>query len=131
MSEVSNHKYESTLTDFPFVTEQIKVSRNSIKARLNIVSGMEGDFHVFLIPSINASGYGKSKKEAQEMLELDVQLFLESLHKLSLSKKHSELIKLGWKQEKIAQKNFSKAFVDSDGMLHNLTNTEVSALEVA
>ena len=115
----------------PYVTEQLKVSKHGVKARINVLSGKEGEFYVSISPSLNVSGYGSTKKEAHESFKHNLDLFAESLLKLKLSQLKAELKKLGWEPKKYARKQYSKAFVDADGVLQNLEGAKVTPLETA
>lgn len=114
---------------YPFKTENINISQGSIRIRVNTITGKDGDFWVCISPSINVSGYGDTADEAQESFKENVELFHEDLFKLKLDDRMLELKKLGWFQKKFFKKQFSKAFVDENGILKNLTNVQLNSLE--
>ena len=115
--------------DMPYITEQLKVSNHQVKARINVLTGKEGDIWVCYSSSLNTSGYGDSKKEAEESFRHNLEVFCEYLLKLKPSLQQKELRSLGWESKKYAKKQFSKAYVDENGELQNLTNAKVQALE--
>jgi len=115
--------------DLPYVTEQLKVSKREVIARINVITGKEGSVWVCFSPSLNTSGYGDTKKEALESFQHNLEVFCEYLLKLKTSQQQKELRNLGWKRKIYAKKQFSKAYVDENGDLQNLTNTTVQALE--
>lgn len=115
--------------DMPYVTEQLKVSKHEVKARINVLTGKEGDIWVCYSSSLNTSGYGDTKKEAEESFRHNLEVFCEYLLKLKASQQLKELRSLGWESKKYARKQFSKAYVDENGELQNLTNARVQALE--
>lgn len=99
--------------------EMIRINRSSITISVTVAIGKEGDFFVAISPALNVSGYGKTKEEAQESFDENVNVFCSDL--LSLTKKNMEaqLQLLGFKQEKLNHKNYSKAYVDENGVLQN------------
>lgn len=115
--------------DMPYVTEQLKVSKHEVKARINVLTGQEGDTWVCYCSSLNTSGYGETKKEAEESFRHNLEVFCEYLLKLKVEQQYQELRSLGWESKKYARKQFSKAYVDENGELQNLTNAKVKALE--
>ena len=116
---------------FPYETEQLKVSSSELKVRINVLSGQQDEFFVCLSPSLNVSGYGSTKKEAQISFEENIKIFILDFLKLPVASRTKELRKMGWKQQKIFKKQFSKAFVDQDGVLQNLKNPHITSLETA
>lgn len=74
---------------------------------------------ILYIPSLKIYGKGKNLKSAKENLDNKVDKYLKSLIKLSQHKIQSELIKLGWQQNKYKTKNYSNSFIDKNGILKN------------
>lgn len=72
---------------------------------------------VLYIPSIKIYGKGKTFDSAKKELETKVNSFLKSLLKLSVDQIAAKLSRLGWKQNKYKSKNFSKSYVDENGIL--------------
>ncbi len=72
---------------------------------------------ILYVPTLKLFGKGNTLELAKEQLELVVNEFLNNLMKLSSQKIAIELIRLGWKQNKYKSKNFSKSYVDGEGVL--------------
>lgn len=126
---MENKTIVSKFVNFPYEVEQLKVSNTSVSIRINLLTGKEGDFWVCLSPSLNVSGYGSSKKEARASFNENIAVFCEDLISLDTSLRNKILRELGWKQKKYLKKQFSKAFVDKDGILQNLESPEIISLE--
>ncbi|MEI8075242.1 MAG: hypothetical protein WCH78_10875 [Bacteroidota bacterium] len=75
---------------------------------------------VFFSPSLDVTGYGDTEEKALEMVKFSIAELFEHLFVLSSKKRELELQKLGWKPAQFKNKQFSKAFVDGDGVLQNL-----------
>ncbi|MEO8112464.1 MAG: hypothetical protein ABI594_20615 [Ginsengibacter sp.] len=99
--------------------ETIRIKSDSISVKLVIATGKEGDFYVVISPSANVSGYGKTKKEAAESFNENVQTFLADLMRLSKDERERELLNLGFHKERFKNKNFSKVYVDENGVLNH------------
>jgi hypothetical protein len=117
------------LNDLPYITEQLKVSKSSLTARINVLTGKEGDTWICYSSALNVSGYGDTKKEAEESFNLNIHVFCEDLLKLKVPQQQLYLKELGWERKKFAKKQFSKAYVDENGVLQNLTNVKLQSLE--
>ena len=120
-----------TVLDTPFEIEEIKISKNRLRLKINVITGKEGEFWVCIAPSINTSGYGKTRLEAEESFDVNAEIFKESLFELRLEERIIELKNLGWNQKPYLKRQMSKAFVDTDGILQNLKNVTFSSLESA
>ena len=68
-------------------------------------------------------------KRSRRIFSTQFRVFCEYLLKLKSSQQQTELRNLGWDRKIYARKQFSKAYVDENGDLQNLTNTSVQALE--
>ena len=118
--------------DLPYVTEQLKVSKAVVKARINVLSGKESnDIWICYSSALNVSGYGETKKEAEESFLHNFELFAESLLKLKGEQQRKELRNLGWERQKYARKQFSKTYVDENGEIKNLKHSKLLPLETA
>lgn len=115
-------------TGNPFDIEEIKMSRDTFVVRINVITGEEGDFWVSISPSLNVSGYGETKEEAQESFHHHMQMFWEELKALKMDKRHLMLKNLGWDNKFYAKKQYSKAFVDENGVLQDLKFAEINSL---
>lgn len=113
----------------PYKVEEIKMTKDSFLVKLNVITGEEGEFWVCISPSLNVSGYGKTKKEAQESFQHNIDTFWEELKKLKMDRRHLMLKELGWKNKLYAKKQYSKAFVDENGVLQDLKSAEINSLE--
>ena len=119
----------SVFGDFPYDTEQLRITKNSISVRVNIISGKDGEYWVCISPSLNVSGYGKNIKEARSSFDENMEVFSDDLLGLSPIEKRKVLRELGWRQKRYLKKQFSKAFVDEDGILQNLEQPKLVSLE--
>lgn len=106
----------SNITD---LVQFIRIDKKGITVKIVIVSGKEGEYFVSLAPSINVSGYGKTIHDADESFDENMHLFMDDLLKLSKDRREDEIFKLGFKKERFKNKNFSKAYVDENGILNN------------
>jgi hypothetical protein len=79
---------------------------------------------VIYIPSLELTGYGNTEKKAMEMLKFSVDDFLGYIINLSVKEMNNEISKLGWKQNRLKKKDYSKAFVDIDGNLKSFNALE-------
>ena len=113
------------------ITDSIRIKGNNIKINVLISSGKDGDYFVTVSPSLLVSGYGETEKEAMESFEENIRTFCDDLIKLSPEQKAIELRKLGFTKEQYHNKNFSKAYVDKNGVLQGLepTTLKTSRLE--
>ena len=119
-------------TDFPYKVEQMRLtSKGKYQGRFNVIQGTEENIHVFFSPSANISGYGKTRAEAKKDFDYNVQIFFEDLFAMTASQRKSFLINLGWIEEKYANKNYSKAFVNDEGILEGLENPKIRSMEIA
>lgn len=115
------------------LSEKIRIKHNKITIRTKIFGGKQGDFFVYVSPSLNISGYGKTSKDAKESLKLNLELFCSDIMALPMSEIDRELKHLGFKKEMYHNKNYSKVFVDENGVLQGFDEetTTASMLEVA
>jgi predicted RNase H-like HicB family nuclease len=109
--------------------EEIYVSKNKLSIKLFSITGKDGDFWVSICPSLNVSGYGSSKEEAEASLDHNMNVFAEDFSSLPIKSMILELKKMGWEQAKFRKKRLSKVFVDEDGNLQNLEHAELRRLE--
>jgi hypothetical protein len=72
---------------------------------------------IVYIPSLELTGYGNNEKKALEMLKFSVDDFFGHLINLSTKEMNNEISKLGWKQNRLKKKDYSKTYVDIDGNL--------------
>lgn len=105
--------------------DTIRIKGADLNLEATVVSGKEGEHFVSIIPSLMISGYGATEQEAIESLDENVETFCEDFVKLSLEQRKAELIKLGFKPVPFHRKNFSKLFVDENGLLQGLENVTI------
>ncbi len=115
MSKFSVNKAVPNLGDPEFI--RINTSKRTVNTEITIFEVIEHDQIVLYIPSFELSGYGNNYEEAKEMLDESVNYFLTNLIKLTPDKINLELAKLGWKKNKFKNKEFSKAYIDKNGIL--------------
>lgn len=110
--------------------ETIRITKAGIHVKVVRATGKEGDFYVCIAPSIQVSGYGRTKQEAQESFEANMHLFCDDLMRLHTKDREHQLRILGFKKELFKHKNFSKTYVDKNGELHFEAGTlETNVLE--
>lgn len=56
------------------LVDTIRINKNKISIKAVIASGKEGEFFVVLSPSLDVSGYGKTKNMAQNLLKKTLRL---------------------------------------------------------
>ena len=115
MTEVTKMNIE----DLQNHKDLVRINKNSIHIKVAIFTGKEGDYFVTVSPSLNVSGYGKTKKEAKLSFGENLELFCIDLMSLPKKRIEIELRNLGFKQEKLQHKNFSKMYIDENGILQN------------
>lgn len=115
--------------DFPYDTEQLRITKKSLSVRVNVISGKDGDFWVCISPSLNVSGYGKTIEEARKSFSENMEVFSDDILDTLPSERNKILRQLGWKQKKYFKRQFSKAYVDEDGILQNLEQPRLISLE--
>lgn len=101
-------------------TENLRISNSELNLTIRVFDGKDGDFFILFSPSLNISGYGLSKKDAEESFKTSIEAFALDIKELSTKKREAALTKLGWHKEKLKQKNYSHAFIDKEGILQNL-----------
>lgn len=99
--------------------QSIRVDKKGITIKIVMLSGKSGGHFVTVAPSLNVSGYGSSMKEADESFDANMEVFLDDLFALSKDEREREILKLGFRKEVFKNKNFSKSYVDENGILKN------------
>jgi hypothetical protein len=113
-------------TELKGFIETIRINKGNVHIKVVRATGKEGDFYVCIAPSIQVSGYGRTKKEAQESFEANMNVFFDDIMALNTKDREHQLRILGFKKELFKQKNFSKTYVDKNGELQNF---EVGTVE--
>jgi hypothetical protein len=99
--------------------ETIELSNNTIHGKLAAFSGVQGEFVVAVIPSLNVSGYGRTEEEAAESLKENLDTFFQDLFALPEANRFAELKDLGWERDPLFKNQISISFVDEGGVLKN------------
>jgi len=105
--------------------DTIRIKGGDLTLEATVVSGKEGEHFISIIPSLMISGYGSTEQEAIDSLDENVETFCEDFMKLNAEQKKSELVKLGFSQVPYHRKNFSKLFVDENGLLQGLEHVTI------
>lgn len=111
--------------NFKEIKESIRIKGEELTIKVLTSSGKDGDFFVLISPSLSVSGYGKSEEEAKDSFKLNLELFCHDLMTLKKDERDLELKKLGFQREKYHTKNFSKAYIDENGVLQGLEKSTV------
>ena len=92
-----------------------------IKAEVSLFKFRDKDTRqiVLYIPSLQLTGYGSTESKAQEMINFSLNDYFYYLKDLSPKQRETELFDLGWKKNKLKNKEFSQAYVDFSGQLKN------------
>lgn len=119
--------------NFNDIKESIKIKNGRFLIKCIVLSGKDGGHFVTISPALMVSGYGATEKEAEESFQSNMRLFCDDLLTASESERNTYLKSLGFKQEKYHRKNFSKIYVDTNGVLQGLEEGTVktSLLETA
>lgn len=119
--------------NFIDIKETVRIKQGKVNINVLTVSGKDGEYFVMISPSLLVSGYGSTEKEAKESFTENMELFCKDLMSLSQEQRDLELKKLGFAKERFHNKNFSKAYVDENGVLQGLdpATKKVSMLEAA
>jgi hypothetical protein len=107
-------------------TFNVNLAKGTVQALVSSFSFLDKDTGMFVavMPSLQLSGYGKTRKEADAMLKDAVKDFNEFILHQSYGRVAVELIRLGWQRSKLRMKHFSKAYVDINGELKNFNADE-------
>jgi len=109
----------------------IHKSKKSVKAIFRSYDLKEGKTFITYIPSLEASGYGSTKEEANNMIREVIEDFFDNLFKLKTDQMEVELRKLGWQQDKMFNKRFENtSYVGEDGILKNFNLPENTEIEM-
>ena len=103
--------------NFKDIIETIRIKDSKIFIKAIVASGKEGDHFIVVSPAILVSGYGNTEKEAEESFQENINLFCQDLMKLTHEQREFELTKLGFAKVRFHNKNYSKSYVDENGVL--------------
>lgn len=111
--------------------DTLRISKKKVSINLHVIKGKEGDFFVAYSPTLNVSGYGRTKSDAEQSFIENMHIFYEDFMTLSTKNQLLYLASLGWKKENLHNKNFSAVSVDEDGNLQNFDLEDVEVKELA
>jgi predicted RNase H-like HicB family nuclease len=103
--------------NFKDIKETIRIKGNKLSIKILSATGKEGAYYVTVSPALLVSGYGSTEEEAKQSFEENLRLFCEDFMKLNQLQKESELMKLGFAKVKFHNKDYSRAYVDENGVL--------------
>jgi hypothetical protein len=106
--------------DFKDISDTIRIKSNSINLNLMVTSGIDHGHFVIISPSIMVSGYGSSEEEAKHSFEHNIHLFCKEIIELAKDKRDAYLLKLGFSKNLFRTKNYSKLYVDENGVIQGL-----------
>ena len=110
--------------------EKIRIKGSDVALFIVQITGKQGDFYLAFSPSLNVSGYGKSKEDAEKIFKVELEVFCEDLVSMSSQEREQFLASLGFKQERFKKKNFSKTYVDPEGKLNDFENPIIEQKEL-
>ena len=103
--------------NFNDIIETVRIKSNIISIKAIVATGKEGEHFIAISPAILVSGYGNSKEEAQQSFQDNLFFFCQDLLSLTNEQRGIELTKLGFAKVKFHNKNYSKSYVDENGVL--------------
>lgn len=97
----------------------LRLTDRQIEASINVLRFKDADTQLIVsyFPALDISGYGPNEEKAMEMAVFSLKDFFAYLLNLPSKKREDELRSLGWKNDKLKHKEFSKAFIDGDSEL--------------
>ncbi|MBL0912673.1 MAG: hypothetical protein IBJ09_09900 [Bacteroidia bacterium] len=112
------------------IVEHIRIKARSVTVNILTASGKEGDHYIVIAPSILVSGYGDTPEEAEESFRHNIDVFCHDLAKEDPEERSKYLISLGFKAEKFQTRNYSKVYVDKDGVLRGFEPSSIVPQEL-
>ncbi len=113
--------------------EFLRIHSNKQQVKLGVIVfiGKDKSTHqtIMYSPSLELSGYGETANKAEEMFKCALDDFCEYLINLTTKKRDTALAKLGWKSDKLHNKEFSSIYVDINGKLQDF-KTSAEDVEV-
>lgn len=103
--------------NFKDINETVRIKGSKLSIKILSATGKEGDHFVTVSPALLVSGYGSSEEEAKESFEENLRLFCEDFMKLDSQQRELELLKMGFSKVKFHNKDFSRSYIDENGML--------------
>lgn len=131
-----NSLHNLTISNRQPRSETLRINRtdSNVSSTAKILRFRDEDTRqiVYYIPSLELTSYGSTEKKAFEMLRSSLNGFFGFLNSLSESEMIAELAKLGWTQKERKHREFSRAFIDSNGDLKefNAVSNKIESLIV-
>ena len=99
----------------------IHSNRKRVTGTIGVLKFIDKDTQqwVYFAPSFDITSYGETEDKAAEMLKSSFNDCIDHMMKLSSKQLEAELTKLGWKHNKLRNKEYSKAYIDVSGELKN------------
>ncbi|WP_288459442.1 hypothetical protein [uncultured Chryseobacterium sp.] len=111
------------------IKEFLRIKDDRIRIKVLVSSGRDGEYHVFISPTLLVSGYGSTEEEAKESFKHNMDLFIRDIMALEKQKRNTYLFSLGFQQEKYRRKNFTNIYADKNNVLETLEpSTRTSAV---
>lgn len=107
-------------------TEFFRFKGQSITLGLRVFGGKDGDVFLLYTPSLGITAYGDDEEEAKKNMDHQMNLFCDDFFALNSTKKDLALKQLGWQKVKYHNKNYSKSFIDTNGVLQNFDKGTMS-----
>ena len=104
----------------PEMVETIRIKGNRLNIKFVSVSGKEGDYFVMVAPSIMVSGYGMTEEDAQSSFDENIEVFCEDIMAMTQEEREIEFRRLGFAKVPYHNKDYSKAYVDENGVLQGI-----------
>jgi hypothetical protein len=117
---------------FKEIKEIIHIEGNAITMGVSVYEVKDGDSYVCIAPALLVSGYGDTMDEARKSFIDNIDFFCEALTKLTNEQKETELTKLGFINENQQNTDYSKAYIDQNGVLQGFDfgSVKTSRMEV-
>lgn len=110
---------------FKETEEFIRIKSRSVTIRIQVASGKDGEYYVSVAPSLLVSGYGNTEEESRESFMHNMELFCQDILNLKSDQRTSYLKKLGFSAQRFKTKNFSKVYIDTNGVLQGFEPSTV------
>lgn len=106
----------------------LHISNNGGSAGICVYNFIDKDTKQFVAysPALDISGYGETEEKAQEMMKFAIEDYIKYLTNLSIKEREKELYNLGWKKDRLKNKDYSRLYVDINGDLKNFNAEEGS-----
>lgn len=112
--------------------EILHFGTRKVKGTLSVFRYIDKDTkqYVTYIPSLDISGYGETTDKAEETLSFSLSEFFDYIISLPIKRREAELLQLGWKKNRIRNKDFSKTKVETDLSQFNAEANSIEQLSL-